>query len=152
MIDKKTIASSIETTSGSAWYSIYDDISSKITINDSISINDDELKERITKKINEILDEDTTIEIMKNYLLDFIDKNIDNPENLIKDALVKKDEELDKCKKEIEQLKMEINNLKILIPSIYLSPYSPTTTPCYPPYPTVYSSSDSSSDSSYVIN
>lgn len=151
MFDKKTIASSIETTSGSAWYSIYDDIS-KNTINDSIS--DDELKERITKKINEILDEDTTIEIMKNYLLDFIDKNIDNPENLIKDVLVKKDEELDKCKKEIEQLKMEINNLKILIPSIYLSPSSPYSpiTPCYPPYPTVYSSSDSSSNSSYVIN
>jgi hypothetical protein len=138
MIDKKTIASSLETTSGSAWYNIYDDIS-KNTINDSISISDDELKERITKKINEILDEDTTIEIMKNYLLDFIDKNIDNPENLIKDALVKKDEELDKCKKEIEQLRVEINNLKLLIPYISI-PYSPTTTPCYP---TVYYSSSS---------
>ena len=104
------------------------------TLNNLANVDDEELKRKISKKISEILDEDTTIQIMKDYLLEFIDRNIDNPETLIKEVLVKRDEELNKCKEEIEQLKKELNNLKILIPSyINLNPY--------PLYPTSYPTS-----------
>lgn len=94
------------------------------------SISDEELKNSISKKINLILDEDTTIQIMKDYLLKFIDKNIDNPENLIKEVLIRKDEELNECKKEIEQLKKELNDIRNLLF------YIPTNTNPYPFYPT----------------
>lgn len=123
----------------------WDDIISTLGWDSKIKANldDEELRKRIAAKINEVLDEDTTIEIMKKYLLEFIDKNIENPENLIKDVLVKRDEELnkykdelDKCREEIDQLRIEINILKNYLPminpivpnpGIYPGPYQPLT-------------------------
>ena len=124
----------------------WDDIISTLSWDSKIKANldDEELRKRIAAKINEVLDEDTTIEIMKKYLLGFIDKNIENPENLIKDVLVKRDEELnkykdelDKCREEIDQLRVEICNLKAYLPvinpimpnpGIFPDPYLPLTT------------------------
>lgn len=138
---------SVASASSTGWDDIINTLSwdSKIKAN----LDDEELRKRIAEKINEVLDEDTTIEIMKKYLLEFIDKNIENPENLIKDVLVKRDEELnkykdelDKCRKEIDQLRVEISNLKAYLPVI--NPIMPMPSPgIFPnPYPPITATPD----------
>jgi len=78
----------------------------------SNNVDDKIIKEELTKRINEILDKDETIEIMKMYLFRFIEENIDNPENLIKEFLKEKDEEINKYKQELESCKKDIKSLE----------------------------------------
>jgi hypothetical protein len=78
----------------------------------TVDLGDEKIKEKVAEKINEILNEDGTIEIMKKYLLKFIEENIENPENLVKDLLLERDEELNKCKKELEDCKKDIKRLE----------------------------------------
>ena len=78
----------------------------------TVDLGDEKIKEKVAEKINEILNEDGTIEIMKKYLLKFIEENIESPENLVKDLLMERDEELNKCKKELEDCKKDIKRLE----------------------------------------
>lgn len=98
-----------------------------LLLNYSMEMLDEELKERLEKKINEILNEDDTIKIMKKYLLRFIEENIDNPENLIKDFLISRDKELNKYKEELNECKEEIKKLRTII-----NPYNPCINPINP--------------------
>ena len=110
------------TTGGTGYYTGYSFAPTATTweevlknlVPDSVSLkdSDEEIKRKVAEKIKEVLDEDGTIDIMKKYLLKFIEENIENPENLIKDLLLERDEELTKCKKELEGCKEEIEGLK----------------------------------------
>jgi hypothetical protein len=104
VVSWNTPTSSYTTYSGN---DIYCDINN-LASNDSI-INDSELNERVSKKIEEVLNEDVTIDIMKRYLLRFIEENIDNPEGLIKEILIERDVELNKCKEELNNYKKELD-------------------------------------------
>lgn len=112
-------------------------------------MDDEELKKRVSEKINEVLNEDDTIEIMKKYLLKFIEENIDNPENLIKEFLASRDEELNKCKEELSKCREEIGQLKDYIRTLLLTP---ATTNPYIPYPSPYTPLTSTPDITWTNN
>lgn len=115
-----------------SYSTIWEDILRDLPQNTVKSMMDDEeLKKKVSEKINEVLNEDDTIEIMKKYLLKFIEDNIDNPENLIKEFLTNRDEELNKCKEELKDCKKEIEMLRNAIMQLY----PPITTNPYIPYP-----------------
>lgn len=92
--------------------STWEDVLKNISPHAAVDLGDEKIKEKVAEKINEILNEDGTIEIMKKYLLKFIEENIENPENLVKDLLMERDEELNKCKKELEDCKKDIKRLE----------------------------------------
>lgn len=106
------------------WDEILQNLPSNSIIDNKI--DDEEIKKKISEKINEVLNEDSTIDLMKKYLLKFIEENIDNPENLIKEFLINRDEELNKCKEELKECKEEIRQLKnAILQYPIVNPYYP---------------------------
>lgn len=140
------ISSGCFSSSATTWEDILQNLPQS-TIIDS-RFDDEELKKKVSEKINEVLDEDDTIEIMKKYLLKFIEENIDNPENLIKEFLVDRDKELNQCKEELKECKEEIRQLREYIRTLLLTP---TTNP-YIPYPSPYTPLTSTPDITWTNN
>jgi len=106
------------------WDWILQNLSSNSIIDNKI--DDEEIKRKVSEKINEVLNEDSIIDLMKKYLLNFIEENIDNPENLIKEFLINRDEELNKCKEELKVCKEEIRQLReAILQYPIVNPYYP---------------------------
>ena len=83
----------------------------------------------------DIKDDMELLNLLKGYLVQCAEKVLDNPEELVKEVLKVRDEEIKNLKKEVENLKKEIEELKknglpIGIPS--LPEPNPWTTSPYP--------------------
>lgn len=85
-----------------------------------------------TTNPEDIKDDMELLNLLKGYLVQCAEKILDNPEELVKEVLKARDEEIKDLKKEIENLKKEIEELKRenLLPD--LNPYPWTTSPYYP--------------------
>lgn len=93
--------------------------------------------------IESVLNEDVTIDLIKRYLLKFIEDNIDNPEKLLKDYFIERDEELKECKERLsryeEELKICQQHINILADRIAAlnngngAGYYPYPNPYFPP-------------------
>lgn len=81
----------------------------------------------------DIKDDMELLNLLKGYLVQCAEKILDNPEELVKEVLKARDEEIKDLKKEIENLKKEIEELKReSLPPDILNPYPWTTSPYYP--------------------
>lgn len=84
----------------------------------------------------DIKDDMELLNLLKGYLVQCAEKVLDNPEELVKEILKARDEEIKDLKKEIENLKKEIEELKrnsLPIGMPYpLEPNPWTTSPYYP--------------------
>lgn len=83
----------------------------------------------------DIKDDMELLNLLKGYLVQCAEKVLDNPEELVKEVLKARDEEIKDLKKEVENLKKEIEELKrnglpIGIPNPFES--KPWTTSPYP--------------------
>lgn len=82
----------------------------------------------------DIKDDMELLNLLKGYLVQCAEKILDNPEELVKEVLKARDEEIKDLKKEIENLKKEIEWLKrdSLPLGPQPDPYPWTTSPYYP--------------------
>jgi hypothetical protein len=84
----------------------------------------------------DIKDDMELLNLLKGYLVQCAEKILDNPEELVKEVLKARDEEIKDLKKEIENLKKEIEELKrdsLSIGTPYpLEPNPWATSPYYP--------------------
>lgn len=87
-----------------------------------------------TTNPEDIKDDMELLNLLKGYLVQCAEKILDNPEELVKEVLKARDEEIKDLKKEIENLKKEIEELKkdSLPLEPYPYPYPWTTSPYYP--------------------
>lgn len=90
-----------------------------------------------TTNPEDIKDDMELLNLLKGYLVQCAEKILDNPEELVKEVLKARDEEIKDLKKEIESLKKEIEELKIdRLPPVGmpypLEPNPWTTTSPYP--------------------
>lgn len=79
----------------------------------------------------DIKDDMELLNLLKGYLVQCAEKILDNPEELVKEVLKARDEEIKDLKKEIENLKKEIEELKRDSLPIGM-PYPLSTSPYYP--------------------
>lgn len=84
----------------------------------------------------DIKDDMELLNLLKGYLVQCAEKILDNPEELVKEVLKARDEEIKDLKKEIESLKKEIEELKRNSVPVVPYPLEPnpwtTTTAPYP--------------------
>ncbi len=81
----------------------------------------------------DIKDDMELLNLLKGYLVQCAEKILDNPEELVKEVLKARDEEIKDLKKEVESLREEIEELKRNSLPIYpLEPNPWTTSPYYP--------------------
>jgi hypothetical protein len=84
----------------------------------------------------DIKDDMELLNLLKGYLVQCAEKVLDNPEELVKEVLKARDEEIKDLKKEIESLKKEVEELKWRDMPIggvpYPEPKPWTTSPYYP--------------------
>ena len=87
-----------------------------------------------TTNPEDIKDDMELLNLLKGYLVQCAEKILDNPEELVKEVLKARDEEIKDLKKEIENLKKEIEELKKNGLPLDLNPYPYpwTTAPYYP--------------------
>ena len=87
-----------------------------------------------TTSPEDIKDDLELLNLLKGYLVQCAEKILDNPEELVKEVLKARDEEIKDLKKEIENLKKEIEWLKrdSLPLGPQSDPYPWTTSPYYP--------------------
>ena len=90
----------------------------------------------------DIKDDMELLNLLKGYLVQCAEKILDNPEELVKEVLKARDEEIKDLKKEIEDLKKEIEVLKRNIPIGMPCPLEPNPWPSSPYYPWSTSSPD----------
>ena len=84
----------------------------------------------------DIKDDMELLNLLKGYLVQCAEKILDNPEELVKEVLKARDEEIKDLKKEIENLKKEIEELKrdslpVVPYPLEPNPWTTTTAP-YP--------------------
>ena len=84
----------------------------------------------------DIKDDMELLNLLKGYLVQCAEKVLDNPEELVREVLKARDEEIKDLKKEIESLKKEVEELKWRDMPIGGMPYPEpkpwTTSPYYP--------------------
>lgn len=91
-----------------------------------------------TTNPEDIKDDMELLNLLKGYLVQCAEKILDNPEELVKEVLKARDEEIKDLKKEVENLKKEIEELKreslpVGMPyPLEPNPYPWTTSPYYP--------------------
>ncbi len=78
----------------------------------------------------DIKDDMELLNLLKGYLVQCAEKVLDNPEELVKEVLKARDEEIKDLKKEVENLKTEIEELKRNSLPLESNPW--ITTPYYP--------------------
>jgi len=89
----------------------------------------------------DIKDDMELLNLLKGYLVQCAEKILDNPEELVKEVLKARDEEIKDLKKEVENLKREIEELKRAnLPIGTPYPSNPWTSSPY--YPWITSSPD----------
>ena len=107
------------------WKTYLDDLLSANVVN-SESTNPEDIK-----------DDMELLNLLKGYLVQCAEKVLDNPEELVKEVLKARDEEIKDLKKEVENLKKEIewlkmNSLPTGMPYSPLEPNPWTTSPYSP--------------------
>lgn len=117
---------SIDYLKGSQWKTYFEGL-----------LNDDVVNSKNTNS-EDIKDDMELLNLLKGYLVQCAEKILDNPEELVKEVLKARDEEIKDLKKEIENLKKEVEELKrdslpIGMPyPLEPNPYPWTTSPYYP--------------------
>ena len=116
----------IDYSGGSQWKTYFGDLLNGDVVN-SKNTNSEDIK-----------DDMELLNLLKGYLVQCAEKILDNPEELVKEILKARDEEIKDLKKEIENLKKEVEELKrdslpIGMPyPLEPNPYPWTTSPYYP--------------------
>ena len=80
-------------------------------------------KELMTKLLES---EDEFMPILKKYLVGYLDKILDNPEEIIKDLVKEKDSKIQELESKVSDLEKEIKDIKSLLP-LSISPIMPIT-------------------------
>ena len=94
-----------------SYYSTYawDDGETSTTVVTSRKLSEEDIKEIIKK----IFDGDTDLlPLVKNYLIKYLDTVMDNPDEIVKELIKEKDEEINNLKKEVEDLGEKIKELE----------------------------------------
>lgn len=110
------------TSTSSNYYTVSDPWSYTFNLTDLLS---KEQKEELLMKLLE--SEDELMPILKKYLVGYLDKIMDNPEEIIKELLKEKDIEIESLKKKVSDLEEKVNKA-----SLTPYPYYPSNIPLGP--------------------
>ena len=86
------------------------------------------------------------LNLLKGYLAKYLEQFFENPDDVVREALKARDEEIKRLENKIKELEEKINNLLLRIPTPTpgipdpdeLKPYKPYTSPWTPLDPTWY--------------
>ena len=92
---------------------------------DMSSLLSKEDKEELLKKLLE--SENDLMPILKEYLVGYLDKILDNPEPLIKDLIKEKDEKIQELSKRLDDLEKRVSELSKIQPPYIVNPIEPFT-------------------------